>query len=358
MQKSKIKIGLLVAAVALIAAGCANPFSTPSVAGFLKTANGGADWQSDNAVKDNPKLSMSGLSISAMAFDPIKPERIFASSYDSGVFLSEDGGDTWKRILDKFLVYDIAIHPQNPGVIYAAGSYAGHGRLVVTRDGGKSWTEIFNEASSGNAVRTIALNPTNPAEVVIGLNAGSIIKSQDSGVTWRQVQNYNGRINKLRWKQSYLYAVIRESGVYRSTDGGNSFTSLTSSVTPTNNIASLLISSSEIGNFNQVAISDNSPDVMFITTDIGLYRTFNGGSSWEYVALPLKKKSVQTLAVSIAPSSDNIVYASAGATVYRSSDGGSTWQTQDTRTDGGQVNIILINPMLPQIAYAGIYGQQ
>ncbi len=148
------KIFIAITAIALLSASC-NPFGTKTAGGFIKTSNGGADWQFSNQVKTDLKATMGGLSISAMTFNPKNSDEIFASSFNDGVFKSEDGGTSWQRILSKFLVYDIVIHPENPDIIYAAGSFADHGRVVVTRDGGKSWNEIFNEASLGNQVRSI-----------------------------------------------------------------------------------------------------------------------------------------------------------------------------------------------------------
>jgi hypothetical protein len=122
-------------------------------------------------------------------------------------------------------------------IIYAAGIFDERGRVLATRDGGKSWVEVFNEATTNNPVRSIALNPANPNEIVIGLASGAVIKSEDSGNNWRLLQNYGDRINRIRWQES-LYVLTRTKGLYQSSDGGASFRNITNSILPSNNFLS------------------------------------------------------------------------------------------------------------------------
>jgi photosystem II stability/assembly factor-like uncharacterized protein len=347
----------LLALVILLAAAC-NPFTSSTPAGIIKTANGGGDWQFANKLSDN-KGSLGGLSISQIAFDPKKSDRIFASSYNSGLFVSEDGGNTWRQILSRFTVYDFVVDPNSSDIIYAAGIITDHGRVLATRDGGKSWVEIFNEASTQNPVRAIALNPDNNQELVIGLGSGTVIKSQDAGVNWKLLQKYPDRINRVRWQAGSLYVVVRNAGLYRSTDGGASFDNLASSLVPATSVFTnpgTLISPVGVANFNQVAISQSNPDTIYLTTSSGLFQSFNRGDSWTFVPLPLHQRDLPAQAVAIAPSSDNVVYTSVGSAVYKTSDGGNTWQAEDPHTTG-LINALTVHPTLPQQAFAGIYAQ-
>jgi photosystem II stability/assembly factor-like uncharacterized protein len=351
----KHKILITLGALALLAASC-NPFAPTTPAGVIKSANGGADWQFSNKIADQPKATLGSLNITQLIFDPNKTDQIFVSTDNDGIYKSEDGGSTWKNILSRFTTYDFAINPRDVNTIYAAGIFDDRGRVLATHDGGKSWQEVFNEASSGNVVRTVALNPDNPQELVIGLNSGHIIKSRDQGGTWSLLQNYNERVSRLRWHNGRLFAVIPNNGVYRSDDGGASFQNITASLSGPNNFSGVLISGSGIATFNQLAISSSNPNLMYLTTSGGLYRTDNGGSTWTFLPLPLRQRDVRIWAVSVAPTSDNVVYVSAGSNVYKTSDGGSTWQTQNTHTSG-QVTTFAVHPLLPQIVYAGVFNQ-
>ncbi len=354
----KLRNLLALSLITFLAAAC-NPFGTATTAGIVKTANGGSDWQFANQLSTG-KGTLAGASVAQIVFDPQKTDRLFAGTFDSGMFKSEDGGNTWQQILSRFSVYDLAVDPNSSDIIYAAGSYADHGRILATRDGGKSWVEIFNEASMQNPVRAITLNPENNQELVIGLASGTLIKSQDAGVNWKLLQKYSDRINKVKWQNGTLYVVVRNSGLYKSADGGASFSNIAKGLSvpvPTNNDnPGLLLSPAGVANFNHVAVSESNPETIYLTTSSGLFQSFNGGNSWNFVPLPVHQRDLQALAVSIAPSSDNVVYTSVGSAIYKSTDGGNSWQAEDPHTQG-LIVAIAINPDLPQQALAGIFNQ-
>jgi photosystem II stability/assembly factor-like uncharacterized protein len=354
----KLRNFLALGLISLLAAAC-NPFGTNSTYGIIKTANGGSDWQFANQL-NTAKGTLGGTSVSKIVYDPQKSDHLFAGTFDSGMFMSEDAGNTWQQILSRFSVYDLAVDPNSSDIIYAAGSYTDHGRVLATRDGGKSWVEIFNEASTQNPVRAIALNPDNNQEIVIGLASGNLIKSRDAGVNWQLLQKYSDRINRLDWQGGALYVVVRSSGLYRSFDSGASFSSISKGLSipefNSNNNSGLLLSPAGVANFNHVAVSRSNPDTIYLTTSSGLFQSFNAGNSWNFVPLPVHQRDLQALAITVAPSSDNVVYASVGSTIYKSSDGGRSWQAEDTHSLGLIVTIA-VNPELPQQAFAGIYNQ-
>jgi len=350
---------IIPALVLLVSASC-DLFATNPTGGIIKTANGGSDWQFSNKLSSG-KGSLGSLSVSRIVYDPHKTDHVYAGTYQAGLFLSEDGGNSWRQILSQFGVYDFVVDPNSSDVIYAVGTYAKHGRVLATRDGGKSWVEIFNEATVDNPVRTIAMNPDNNQELVIGLNSGVVVKSQDAGVSWKLLQTYPDRINRVLWPAgNVLYALVRNTGLFKSTDGV-SFVNITAPLVPSSNydyVGQLTFNSTTIAEYNQMAVSSASPDTIYITTTDGLYRTFNGGASWSAVPLPTHTQDLQNLrnqAVVVAPGG-NVVYTAVGAVVYKTSDGGNSWQAEDTHA-GGLINAIAVNPDLPQQAFAGVYIQ-
>jgi hypothetical protein len=187
------KIAFLLLPLLFMAQSC-SLLSSPPQGGVVKSVNGGADWQFSNAVKDSKAGQISGLNIARLDFSPQSREVLYAGTYNGGLYKSEDSGATWQRILSKIFVYDFAVHPQDPKTIYVAGYYASHGKVLKTTDGGAAWQEIYNEASQENAVRAMALNPSAPNEIIIGMTSGNIIKSYDSGVSWRLANNFGDRV--------------------------------------------------------------------------------------------------------------------------------------------------------------------
>ncbi|HEX3099902.1 MAG TPA: hypothetical protein VHQ41_02930 [Patescibacteria group bacterium] len=339
--------------LSLTSASCS--FFPNRTAGIMRTSNGGIDWQASNKLKDGTG-SILNLSISKLAFDPQGSDVLYAGAFNAGIYASHDGASTWEQILGQIPVMDFVIHPNDNQTIYAAGYFEDKGRALVTHDGGKSWNAIYTSASTNSAVRTIALNPSSPEQIAIGMSTGELIMSNDGGASWRLVQSYNDRINKILWTYNGIYVVVKSTGISKSIDNGNSFQLITANLQSPGNTSTLAIFGDSVSSFNQLAISQSNPNTMYATTNLGLYRSLNGGNSWSFVAMPLRQSAVPPVAIGIAPSSDNVVYVSAGSVVYKTVDGGNSWSASETGA-GNLVNALLVDPTLPQVSYAGVYSQ-
>lgn len=345
----------LVCSLSLLAASC-NPFSQSGVAGIAKTVNGGADWQFQNKLTNVKDGSLSALNVSSLGFDPNKTDTVYASGYNGGLYRSEDAGSGWARILSKVFVYDFAVDPTNGRTVYAAGIYGGSGKVLKTIDGGASWQEVYSEGSQNTEVRSVAVNPASPSQVAIGTASGNVITSSDGGLTWKLWKDFQDRTNSVFWQHGAFYALLKTKGLYRATNVGGEFQSLSEqfAVGP---LQGYLSEGKKISvdEFRQVFVDEVSANLVYLTTSKGLYKTVDGGKSWAEVRLPIKDQANAPRAVAVAKSSSNVVFVSIGATIYKSTDGGSSWQTQSLATTGF-VNYILVDPQRPQVVYAGVHG--
>jgi photosystem II stability/assembly factor-like uncharacterized protein len=362
MGEAKIKFSwtskkfIFIIGLLLLSASC-NVFSTPPQAGVYKTLNGGSDWKTADVLKTGTG-SIATTYISKLGFDPSNSQTVYAGSYSSGLYKSEDSAATWTNILSNIEVYDFAVDQQNTKIIYVAGFYGTAGRVVKTTDGGASWNEIYHEGSSLNPVRTVALNPQNPNQVVIGTTSGSFIKSSDGGISWQLVNNFNDQINQVLW-QSNVYVLLKDNGLFEYPDISATSTELTKTLRNTFNSGAIdyidyARSSSSIGTYHQVYADPFTPSLIYLTTDKGLYKSLDTGQTWVLQSLPVQPGKDPVRAIAVARNNSNIVYTSAAGTVYKSLDGGQTWQTQGLVATGF-VNFLIVDPQLPQIAYSGIY---
>ncbi len=348
------KILIAVLSIVLLSASC--NVSNDIKVGIVKTANGGVDWQPANKIAESDQTLLQ-RSISQLKFNP-SDDKIYASSFTGGLYTSEDGAENWSGSLSGIPIYDFVFHPFDSNIIYASSYLSERGRLLVTRDGGKSWNEIYSDASTKNPVRAVAVNPNNPDEILIGLGKGALIKSDDNGSSWHLLQNYNGRINRIVWENNDLYVIVKDTGVFRSFDNGESFSQITRNLrAPSNNSVNNGAFSFGFGgaitDFRQLAVDPNNPDHLLLTTNKGLYESFERGSSWSYLDLPYRQQDVSPFAVVFADSTDSIAYVSIGSIILKSIDGGNNWSSSDTQTKG-LVTTILVSPGLPQVAFAGI----
>jgi len=351
MKKLTILLGLI-----FLSASCG--FGGSSALGVVKTINGGVDWQFFNEVGGENKGNINTTQISKMSFDPQNSAKVFIGSYNHGLFVSENSGESWRQILSKVSVYDFATDPFDSEIIYAGGIFGDFGKLLKTEDGGGSWQEVYNESSSQNAVRAIAVNPGNPNQVVIGTTSGNLIVSSDSGLSWQLLENFKDRINRVSWQEGKLYVLLKSKGLNVSLDGGQNFENLTKNLSEKFRISGgVSINSERVSRFNRFFVDSVSDSLIYLATSKGVYKSIDAGVSWEKMNLPVKETNTDVWSISVAKTSSNLVFASVGSTIYKSVDSGVSWQTQSITTNGF-VNDIIIDPNLPQIVYAGLFASQ
>ncbi len=225
-----------------------------------KTVNHGLSWR---PIFEN----QSALGIGDIALAPSNPDVIWLGTGESlkkarnftmpgtGVFLSKDGGETWKNtgLPDSYHIGEIAVHPQDPDTAFVA--VQGHfwstnpnRGLYRTRDGGSTWEHVLyvNERTGANDV---VISPSDPEIVYVSL--------------WENNPGISGE----------------ESGVYRSEDGGKSWVRLSNGFPqgPKTGRIGLAVSWSDP---NKVyALVDNLSKDRETAAEV--YRSLNGGASWQ-----------------------------------------------------------------------------
>ncbi|MCP3960309.1 MAG: hypothetical protein GY719_20900 [bacterium] len=284
--------------------------------GVFKSTDGGAAWNAINEGLDN-------LLIAALAVDPLTPDTLYAGTAGGGVFKSTDGGGQWNPANEGLLglfVYSLAVDPRDPDILYAGTIVGSFGvRVFRSVDGGASWEAANAGLPESMLVVTLAVDPHTPTILYAGGRAG-LFKSTDRGTTWSQ--------------------------------SNNGLTELPDDATVT-----------------ALAIDPQNPNTVYAGLPGGLglggvYRSDDGGDSWTSLNNdPLFDFSdVQTLAID--PLTPTTLYAGGfgdqefggGEGLYRSTDGGATWTTLVDGLLPRAVSGLVIDPTTPSTLYAGTRG--
>ena len=148
-----------------------------------------------------PVLALEGSQARCIAIDPRDPQRVYVGTMDNGLWFSADGGGSWREAglsIDEPRVLSVAVSRsyQRSGM---SAVYAGTepSNLYRSEDGGSSWQLLpaLRELPSASSwsfpprpwthhVRTIALHPTDPDWLAVGIELGGVMRSRDGGETW------------------------------------------------------------------------------------------------------------------------------------------------------------------------------
>ena len=310
------------------------------------------------------------MTLNTFAISSHNPNVLFAGSelafqnYDgnTGLFRSDDGGKIWYHLWgdDVTRVRSIAISRQDSmkmfiGVVSGRTEYG----LFATSDGGNSWHKVAVDLAT--LVQSVVVHPLNDQLVLAGTQWG-VIQSEDGGITWRlSSEGLQAVSGDYPWVQKIAPSPSNPNIIFALTDRDMQFQSLlghpakTSVVDDVTNQTSFQFKSRDVvpgvfisangGNswqrigldlnqftsFYDVAIHPENPEIFYIGSRGGLYKTVDGGSTFERLADGLS--SVWT--VTIDPVDTRILYIGTGITggCFRSLDGGQSWAQVFNRFD-------------------------
>jgi photosystem II stability/assembly factor-like uncharacterized protein len=318
--------------------------------GLYRSADYGKSWTSASS-----GLPVSG--VSALAVDPNteNPGVLYAGT-TAGLFKSIDGGSTWSRLSlpTTVPIQQIAVAPTNSSYIFVAtsGDY-----VYRSLDGGIHWSqqkEGLTSAPNAGVMVSIAVDPTNASHVYTSTWRGLLFSSTDGGETWSQIGDarpWEHQIYIAPSNPSVLYTTFDAYDfgytlLLRSSDSGHTW--------------------SEAGNpggltrgASQLVIHPQDPDTVFVSTDIGVYQTTSGGAAWSLAFAPIPGQPSNPLnnmqAIALNSSNTSLVYAgSVYSGLYRSFDGGSTWSASNSGIADSSITGIAICTANPSTIYASV----
>ena len=273
---------------------------------------------------------------------------------------ADPAGPTWVPLTDDFPSFSIfgkslALYPGNPDILYAAAS-GPNGGVLKTVDGGTHWEYLFSDLFSGALFSALVIHPTDPNTIYVGVRGiaaggpaleGGVYRLTftDSGSTWRNLTSEvapgsvatDVLIDPTDSLVLYVGLVratdANKNGVYRSTDGGESWQLLTNG----------LLSGSQVGEWIALAMAPSSPQTVYTTIfkpdnsssnpSLERFLTTNAGATWSMLHPPPMANGKQDyrswhVVLGVDPKAPNVVYANATEPFFiRSTDFGQTWAT-------------------------------
>jgi len=272
--------------------------------GIYKSTDGGENWN-NVGLKDSEHISK-------IIVDPKDGNTVFACATghlwndndERGVYKTTDGGTTWRKVLagvnGSTGCAMLSMNSQNSRTIYATmwdfrrygwtfrSGGPGSG-IFKSIDGGEHWTEISEKTAEGLPDKpygriAIAVAPGKPDVVyaMVESKKSGLYRSDDGGHKWKQLDASQYMV----WRPFYFANLIvdpkDENKIFKvdlflllSADGGRSFSQ---------------VSDSAHGDFHDVWINPDNPNMIYTGDDGGLWRSLDGGTRWEHlVNLPVSQ---------------------------------------------------------------------
>ncbi len=256
-------------------------------------------------------------------------------------------------------IADIAIHPENENVWYVA---VGSGGVWKTTNSATTWKPIFDKQAS-YSIGCLTLDPSNPRTIWVGTgeNVGGrhvgfgdgLYVSHDDGKTWKnkglKKSEHISKIivhpdnSNVLWvaAQGPLWSKGGERGVYKSTDGGETWKKT--------------LGVDEWTGATDMLIDPRNPDVLYAATwqrhrtvaaylgggpGTGLYKSTDGGDSWEKLTVGIPKERLGKIGLAMSHFNPDVIYAAIEMErrkggVFKSENGGESWTKMSNTVSGG-----------------------
>ena len=234
-------------------------------------------------------LGPEGGSVNAISIDPRDPNTLYAGTMSGSFFTSGNGGRTWttSSIGNANLIFD----PRDPNIIYARPPLNYLGSLLRSTDQGTSWKNIGPPDTS---IADFAISSQDPKTMFVAATAG-VFKSTDGGESWRPVNSG------------------LPSQVYVQT----------------------------------LAIHPQDQNTLYVGTRAGVFKTTDGGQTWNIV-----KEGTTRFALAIDPQDGDTIYVEPlNEAISKSIDGGRSWTTSAQRLTT-PIFMLVVDPQLPHTIYA------
>lgn len=289
------------------------------------------------------------------------------TSFGDGVYKSSDGGRTWKNVglKNSRHISDVVIHPNNPDVVYVAAQGAVHGPstergVFKSNDGGQTWKKVLY-VNENTGASSLIMDPTNPRilyaatwqhrrypwKVESGGPGCAIWKSTDEGETWKKIiDGLPAQIGKIglsvcKSNPNRVYAIVEaeksKAGLYRSDDGGKKWNLMSNDQNIT----------SRSWYYMEVFADPKNADVVYVL-NAPMMRSIDGGKTFSMVNV----NHGDTHDLWINPNnSDNVALADdgGGEITYNF---GKTWSTLMNQPTA-QFYRVVVDNRFPYWVYGG-----
>ncbi len=312
---------------------------------MMISTNGGASWRS---------AATSHVDHHGFAFDPSEPSRQIVG-HDGGIDYSTNNGSTWTQVavLPVTQFYHITMDQTNPHRLY--GGTQDNGTMRTLTGALNDWNVFY-----GGDGFYVIVDPTNPNVIYAESQNGNLGKSINGGANFQGAQTGINPSEPTDWStpvvmdpnnSNVLY--YGTNRVYRTTNGAELWNAISDDLTDSE-------PGSRIGTVTTIAVAPSNSAVIYAGTDDShVWVTTDTGATWTEISDPLPYRWVTRVAVD--PMDERIAYVTFSGLkwrdpqphVFRTTDMGLTWEDISNNLPDAPINILVVDPLYPNLLYVG-----
>ena len=248
---------------------------------------------------------------------------------------------------DSEAIVSIALHPTNANILYVATNDA----VYKSRDAGTSWERF--PSFSARRVTTVAIDPQLPATIYAGTMGDAVYKSPDGGQHW--LPHNVGLKEHVSFISQFVFHPIDNEQIYAATtvgvfytkDGGREWEERMAGMKEVHIAAS-------------IAINHKEPRVLYAGTTGGIYRSDDGAASWKKINNGLIPDTALMAAMALGvniialdPVNPEIVYAGTTKGLFQTKNRGEAWERIGLALPDPFVSSIVVHPTQTNLLYIG-----
>jgi len=281
-----------------------------------------------------------GGRIRAIVVDKLNPSRLIVGSASGGIFVSDNNGASWRPINDQALSPSVTGMSQNPFlpniIYYCTGEAQGNSADLLgagvfkSVDGGNSFTQLPATTTAAFTQNwTIKCSPKDTQTLYVGTHAAGLWRSTDGGLTFSRVYNTGIEINDLELlPDGSVLFTVKGSGVFRSASGNLGSFSKVASINSTSSARGELAVCKNFPNVVYAAIS--GPDNSYSGVLKDFYKSSDGGKTFSTRTNPTGIINFgftwYCMSMTVKDNDSNAIYAG-GVDIGYSLNGGLSWSS-------------------------------
>ncbi|MDD3301909.1 MAG: hypothetical protein PHR57_04040 [Patescibacteria group bacterium] len=331
--------------------------------GIFMSETKGETWTQFSAVPTiNGQVRTLGLEdVKDITVDPSDPETLYMAVEGKGLWTTSNIKNGWSR-LENFSDKDVnlvRVDPESKCTVYTLSD----NQILKTTNCGRDFQQIYQDDNPDTILTTMAIDWYNSRNLYVGNSRGDILKSIDSGKSWRLIKELDSGASVANLIISpqdsrRIFVASKQAEVFSFISNTN--TNPANSAEVEANFAvndwqdfNSVLNSLNLGrNYRDLVIANNG--TLFFASKNSIARSKDQGITWEKLNI-LTTTDAETSINALAINQDNPdeIYFVTNNTLFRSTDGGVSWNTKKLSTNriGSK---LLVNYQNPSIIYLGI----